>query len=117
MGEMWIDGVFQCYTLEPARVNPVNPGHPCISAGTFKVVLTKSPHLGYVTPEVLDVPGRTAIRWHIANFPKDMLGCTAVGTMKAVDAVWNSAVAFHRMMDKLALADSITVTYTDPVTA
>src|SRR5580700_3380387 len=84
-GEMWIDGQFECFTLEPARVAPVNPGHPCISAGTYRVILTRSPHLGYVTPEVLDVPGRTDIRWHIANKPEEVLGCAALGEKHALD--------------------------------
>lgn len=118
-GEMWIvtenGGQFECFTLEPARLTPVHEGHPCIAAGTFRVVLTHSPHLGYVTPEVLDVPGRTAIRWHIGNAPKDVLGCVAVGDKHAVDWVSNSAIAFTALMTKLQSAtDGITVTYLDP---
>jgi|SRR5579864_696856 len=114
-GEMWIDDEFQCYTLEPARRNPVNVGHPCIPAGTYKVVLTMSPHLKYVTPELLNVPGRTDIRWHIANYPKDVLGCVAVGQTHSTDFVGKSVNAFHDMMAKLNLPGHvITAVYTDP---
>ena len=111
---MWIDGQFECFTLEPARTNPVHEGHPCIAAGTFRVVLTPSPHLGYVTPEVLDVPGRTAIRWHIANKPEDVLGCVGVGETRSLDWVANSAVAFKKLMTLLGTADSISAVYIDP---
>lgn len=117
-GEMWIDGKFECFTLEPARTTPVHEGHPCIQAGTYRVVLTKSPHMGYVTPEVLDVPGRTAIRWHIANRPEDVLGCVAVGEKHLLDWVANSSFAFNKLMSVLErTTDGITVTYIDPPAA
>lgn len=113
-GEFWLDGVKQCYCLEPSRTTPVHPGHPCIQPGTYKVVLTMSPHLGYVCPEVLDVPGRTAIRWHIGNFPRDVLGCCVVGTILGDDFVGNSRVAFEALMAKLE-GQEITAEYHDPV--
>lgn len=107
-------GKFFCYTLEPARVNPVNAGHPCVIAGgPFNVKLTKSPHFGYVTPEVINVPERTNIRWHIGNKPKDSEGCTLVGISYDVNWVSGSSTAFHRLMTILTQADNITVTYTD----
>lgn len=108
-----MDGKFFCYTLEPARVNPVNAGHPCVVAGTYKVKLTLSPHFHYITPEVLNVLNRTAIRWHIGNKPKDSEGCTLVGISYDTDWVSGSATAFHRLMTILTQADNITVTYTD----
>jgi Family of unknown function (DUF5675) len=119
--QVFVNGAFQCYGLEPARTNPVHEGHPCISAGTFKVVATKSPHLHYTTPEVLDVPGRTAIRWHIANFPRDVLGCLGVGNTRNVDFVGQSANAFQELMKVLGVAwdagEEVTAIYTDPKVA
>jgi Family of unknown function (DUF5675) len=112
-GEFWIDGIQQCYCLEPARLTPFYPGHPCIQAGTYHVVLTLSPHLGYVCPEVLNVPERTAIRWHIGNFPKDVLGCCVVGTELGQNFVGNSRAAFDALMAKLE-GQQITAEYHDP---
>ena len=112
-GEFWLDGVQQCYYLEPSRTTPYWPGHPCIPAGTYKVQLTQSPHLGYLCPEVLDVPGRTAIRWHVGNYPKDVLGCCVVGTVLGQDSVGNSKIAFDALMAKLQGQD-ITAQYHDP---
>lgn len=118
ISEVWVGGELECYGLEPARVNPVHPGHPCIPAGSYEVILTPSPHLGYVTPEVLDVPGRTAIRWHIGNSPKDVIGCVAVGQGHNTDWVSQSEKAFESLMVTLKSAadqgDKITAIYTDP---
>jgi hypothetical protein len=113
-GEFWLDGIKECYYLEPSRDTPFYPGHPCIEAGTYAVALTMSPHLGYVCPEVLNVPGRTAIRWHIGNFPQDVLGCCVVGTVVGANQVDNSRSAFDSLMAKLE-GQKIVAEYHDPV--
>jgi hypothetical protein len=100
-GEFWVDGLRECCYLEPSRLTPCYPGHPCIPAGTYNVVLTMSPHLGYLCPEVLNVPGRTAIRWHIGNFPADVLGCCVVGTRVGENCVTHSKLAFNALIQKL----------------
>jgi Family of unknown function (DUF5675) len=64
-------------------------------------VLTISPLLGYVCPEVINVPGRTAIRWHVGNFPKDVLGCCVVGIALGRDFAGNSRTAFDALMAEL----------------
>ena len=116
--KVYVNGTFECYGLEPARVNPVHTGHPCIAAGTFTAVRNRSPHLGYITPELLDVPGRSDIRWHIANYPKDLLGCLGVGTSRAQDFVGNSKIAFESLMKLLNAAwdagEEVTAIYSDP---
>lgn len=116
IGELWIDGQKECYTLEPARTNPVNAGHPCVSAGTYNVIFTPSPHLGYITPELENVPGRSDIRMHVGNFPKDSLGCLLVGSGKATDWISGSKTAFAKLMTLLKTAtDPITITIINPV--
>jgi hypothetical protein len=112
-GEFWLDGVLQCYYLEPSRLTPYYPGHPCITAGIYRAVLSMSPHLGYVCPEVLHVPGRTAIRWHIGNIPKDVLGCCVVGTVLGENSVLNSKIAFEALMERLE-GNDIIAEYHDP---
>lgn len=113
-GEMWIDGQFECFTLEPPDPNPTHPGHPTIPAGKYRVILSLSPHFGYITPEVLDVPGRSGIRWHIANRAEELEGCTAVGETCAPDWVGQSTAAFRRLMVLLNTSHDISVTYLDP---
>jgi hypothetical protein len=112
-GELWLDGRMECYCLEPARLTPYYAGHPCIQPGVYRVVLTMSPHLGYLCPEVLQVPGRTAIRWHIGNFPEDVLGCCVVGTAAGKNCVTHSRIAFDALMKKLE-GNEILVEYHDP---
>jgi hypothetical protein len=112
-GELHLGEMFWLYTLEPARVNPVIPGHPCIPAGRYQLKLTMSPHLNYVCPEVLDVPGRTAIRWHIGNRAEDVEGCAVLGETHGEDWVGNSRGAFNRLMSVLRSYESIWCTYHD----
>ena len=112
--ELYVDGVAIGFGMEPARVNPVIPGHPCITAGTFDVKLTMSPHLKYITPEVQNVPGRTGIRWHVANFPRQLEGCMAPGkALIAGDLITGSLGVFTKLMSLLQGADKITGIYTD----
>lgn len=103
-----VDGQQFCFALEPSRFTPVHPGHPAIAIGIYQVKLTRSPHLGYVTPEILDVPGRTDIRWHIANKPEELLGCAAMGETHGPQPDWvgESKVAFERLMKVLAAAEA-----------
>jgi hypothetical protein len=114
-----VDGEQFCFALEPSRLHPVHAGHPCIPCGVFKVKLTMSPHFGYVTPELLDVPGRTNIRWHKGNEPKDSLGCTCVGESYGPQPDWvgGSKPAFDRLMQLCEAAEArheeITAEYHD----
>jgi len=115
ISDVFVDGQWECWGLEPARKDPVNPGHPCVPAGEYKVVFTPSPHLGYVTPELLYVPGRSDIRIHIGNFPQDTLGCLLVGEMKGQDKIFNSKPAFEKLLLLLKTAtDPIIAVFTDP---
>jgi hypothetical protein len=98
LGRMEIDGKQFCYSLEPSRLTPVHPGHPCVPIGTYSIALSMSPHFHYTTPEILDVPGRTAIRIHRGNKPEDSLGCTLVGDEHGPDWISNSSDAFDRLM-------------------
>jgi hypothetical protein len=112
IGELWVDGQLENLTLEPARLNPVNVGHPCIPAGEYALELTFSPHFAIVTPEVMNVPGRSAIRIHVGNFPKDTLGCTLVGSTKGTDAVYGSKETFEKLMTLLRTTSGpITIEY------
>jgi Family of unknown function (DUF5675) len=120
LGRVTVDGQQFCFDLEPARFTPVHEGHPCIPAGiAYKVKLTKSPHFGYVTPELLDVPGRTHIRFHKGNKPEDSLGCTLVGESHGPQPNWinDSHDAFDRLMKLCEAAEArgeeITAEYHD----
>jgi hypothetical protein len=110
LGRVAVDGQQFCFALEPGRFKPVHAGHPCIPCGLYQVKLSLSPHFGYVTPEVLEVPGRSAIRIHKGNKPEDSLGCTLVGMTHGPAADWisDSHAAFDRLMELCRTAESRT---------
>lgn len=110
-GRLYIDNQYECYTLEWLR----SGDHPCIPVGVYDLILIPSPHLRYVTPEVLNVPERTAIRIHVANRASELLGCTAVGENRANNVVGNSKIAFEKLMTLLKTTnDPMTIEYKDP---
>lgn len=99
---------FQCYTLElPWGKNPT--GHSCIPCGTYPLsygmfyggdgVGGKLDYPAYI----LEVPGRSEIKIHIANIYTQLLGCiapgTALGYYKDLWAVLNSSVAHKQFME------------------
>lgn len=51
-------------------------GASCIPMGEYKMRCTMSPRFGRMMWEV-DVPGRTGIRIHTANFARQLKGCIA----------------------------------------
>ena len=94
IGMLDVDGVFQCYTLEP-------PLAAAIPDGTYPLKLLPSPHFMRPMPHVCDVPGHTEIELHPGNFPKDTKGCTLVGMERGTDAIWRSQDAFAALMKKI----------------
>lgn len=71
--------VYTCKTLElPWKDNARNIS--CIPTGTYKVNYTFSPKFLKYTYEIKDVPNRSGIRIHSANFASQLNGCIALGT-------------------------------------
>lgn len=121
-GLLDIDGIFQCYTLEPrmARLQ----GKPyAIPAGAYTLALERSPHfsaiMGYdfLTPHVLGVPGFDYIEIHPGNKPADTRGCCLVGETRdpaAPDWIGNSVLAFTSLMARLQRCKgSLAISYVD----
>lgn len=70
---------FKCFTLElPWKNNAKNIS--CIPKGTYKCRYTFSPRFLKYTYEVLNVPNRSGIRIHSANFVSQLNGCIALGS-------------------------------------
>ena len=97
-GQLTLDGVFQCYTLEP----PNQPFKPrAIPPGTYSAQKFNSPHFGIKTILFFNVPDFTAVEIHPGNFPHDTRGCTVVGSTHEDDFVGNSRATFEALMAKL----------------
>lgn len=109
-GQLSLDGVFECFTLEPPYREP--PAKPrCIPAGTYRAVKKMSPHFGERTIWLLNVPDFDDIEIHPGNWPRDTKGCTVVGSEHSEDFVGNSRNAFSQLMVKLP--DEFEITYHD----
>lgn len=108
-----VDGVNECFTLERpwadgANASADNGDEPtAILEGRFEVVMLESPHWKAkypLMPHLKDVPGRTHIMIHPANYPAQLLGCIAPGRTKGVDTVGLSVDAFTKLLAKMQAA-------------
>lgn len=70
----------------------------CIPAGKYKIEKGDSPRFGPDTWQVMDVPGRTHILFHVGNTSADVVGCIAVGTnvFGMLEGVGSSRAAMAR---------------------
>lgn len=98
VGVLLLDMMPICWTLErPWLGNKRNVS--CIPEGLYEMRVSKSTGLGYTTPEVLDVPGRSGIRMHIGNQVEDCKGCILLGMEVSEHGVVSSTKAFKRLME------------------
>ena len=104
IGELHVDGVFECYTLEDA-VRPVKiKGVTAIPAGVYEVVVNFSARFRRQLPLLLDVPNFDGVRIHAGNTDADTEGCLLVGRTKAVDFIGASRAAFDALFPKIQRA-------------
>lgn len=101
IGELFIDGVFFCYTLED-KVRPVKIKNiTAIPNGTYDVIINFSNRFQKYMPLLLNVPNYEGIRIHSGNKSADTEGCILVGGTKTTDFIGNSRVTFSKLMTKL----------------
>ena len=70
--------VFSCKTLERPWKDNRNKVS-CVPAGTYPVVLEYSPHFDRELNELKLVPGRSEVKFHVANYVQRLEGCIGVG--------------------------------------
>jgi hypothetical protein len=107
LGEMFIDSVHECYTLEPAIPIP---------AGTYELTIDFSNRFQRRMPHVMNVPGHQGIRIHWGNWSEDTQLCTLVGTTEGKDFVGHSVDefnAFFLKLDELLSKGEVYITYRD----
>ena len=108
-GKLYINGEFECYTVEDADRGLETGGKKiqdktAIPRGTYKVIMSMSNRFKKILPEVLNVPGFTGIRIHSGNSSKNTEGCIIVGSINARDDddwVGGSKVAMSRLTPKI----------------
>ena len=113
IGRLYVDGERFCDTIEDRVRKPGEkvPGETAIPAGTYKVVITRSPKYRKDLPLLLNVPGFAGVRIHSGNTAKDSEGCIIVGKNDRVGWVSNSRVTMSALMEKLKASKTpITIT-------
>lgn len=112
IGELSIDGIFECYTLEDVERKVKVPCETAIPIGTYNVEISLSNRIKKLLPLLKDVPGFTGIRIHSGNTNHDTEGCILVGTTKGKNYIGNSRIAFNRLFKKMQKANNITIKIT-----
>ena len=138
IGDLCIDGVFFCNTLEDKdrglrQTDPIErikavkvPSQTAIPIGAYKVSMDViSPKYSGVAfykslcggrvPRVMDVPGFDGILIHAGNTAADTAGCLLVGRNKAVGKVLDSKATFTELYKRMKKAhdagEEITIEY------
>jgi hypothetical protein len=106
IGELFINGAFECYTLEDRTREPFVKirGETAIPYGKYEVVISWSDHFNKLLPLLMRVPQFDGIRIHSGNAPKDTEGCILVGQSRAEDFIGASRDAFKALFPKLQSA-------------
>jgi hypothetical protein len=104
IGEMAVDGEFECFTLEDV-VRPVKiKGKTAIPKGTYEVAITFSNKFKKLLPLLMNVPNFEGVRIHSGNTPEDTEGCILVGQQKSQDVISQSRLAFNALFAKMKSA-------------
>jgi hypothetical protein len=104
IGELWVNGAFECYTLED-KVRPVKiAGKTAIPPGRYEVIINFSQRFQKPLPLLLNVPNYEGVRIHSGNTAANTEGCILVGETKTENFVGESRWAFNRLFEKLKAA-------------
>ena len=109
IGEMTVDGKWECYTLEDVERDVKIKCETAIPKGTYKVIINKSNRFKKLLPLVLNVPNFEGIRIHPGNTNHDTEGCILVGRTRSKDFIGQSRKAFESLFAKMKLAKEITL--------
>lgn len=109
IGEMTVDGKWECYTLEDVERDVKIKSETAIPKGTYKVIINKSNRFKKLLPLVLNVPNFEGIRIHPGNTNHDTEGCILVGRTRSKDFIGQSRKAFESLFAKMKLAKEITL--------
>jgi len=110
IGELTIDGKFECYTLEDKERDVKIKGETAIPTGTYKVIINQSNRFKRLLPLLIAVPNFEGVRIHAGNSNHDTEGCILVGMNRSVDYITKSRKAFDILFKKMQGAKDITIT-------
>jgi hypothetical protein len=109
IGELTIDGKFECYTLEDKEREVKIKCETAIPKGTYKVIINQSNRFKKLLPLLLNVPNFEGVRIHPGNTNHDTEGCILVGRTMSKDFIGQSRKAFETLFKKMKEAKEITL--------
>lgn len=102
IGKLYVDGKYECFTLEDAIRETKIFGKTAIPYGTYNVIINQSARFKKELPLLLKVKNFEGVRIHPGNTIEDTEGCILVGTMRTKDGkVLNSRIAFDTLFKKM----------------
>lgn len=117
-GKLYVNGVFECFTLEDKDRKLESGGEKiygqtAIPRGSYEIIINFSQRFKRDLPLLLNVAGFSGVRIHAGNTSEDTEGCILVGSSRGDQRVNNSRVAFGKLFDQLdeayATHDAITL--------
>ena len=110
IGELLIDGLFECYTLEDIERPVKIKAETAIPKGTYKVIINQSNRFKRLMPLLLNVPNFEGVRIHAGNTNHDTEGCILVGRTRSRDFIGQSRKAYEKLFKKMQAAKDISLT-------
>jgi hypothetical protein len=110
IGELLIDGVFECYTLEDVERPIKIKAETAIPKGTYKVIINQSNRFKRLMPLLLNVPNFEGVRIHAGNTNHDTEGCILVGQTRNKNYIGQSRKAYEKLFKKMQAAKEISLT-------
>ena len=110
LGELFIDNVHFCYTVEDKVRDVKIKAVTAIPYGRYKVILNMSNRFKKIMPLLLDVPFFEGVRIHSGNTSADTEGCIILGMARTENGVGMSRIAVQKLMDKLTNEATIYLT-------
>jgi len=112
IGELSIDGKFECFILEdkdrglsqslPTEAKQLKvDAKTAIPKGTYEIAITFSNRFKQYLPLIMNVPAFDGIRIHSGNVAADTEGCLLPGLTMSIDMVQQSKKAFSALFAKL----------------
>lgn len=106
-GHLFVNGLFECHTLEDPIRDVKIPGETAIPEGEYKVIMNMSARFKKRMPLILDVPGFKGVRFHAGNTVNDTEGCVLCGAWRKGETLYTSRIATEQLYKRLEYADGI----------
>jgi hypothetical protein len=101
IGELSIDGVFVCYTLEDKMRDKKIQNVTAIPYGRYEIIINYSNRFKQYMPLLLNVPNYEGVRIHSGNKSTHTEGCILVGSSKSLNFIGNSRATYRSLFARM----------------